>query len=175
MNFLPQKLNSLASVKETKHAGLDNSALHGTLLTRQPFPGCLQTTHCGTKCSRNNHGHPLATRWQHLQLALNVFRMLSKLRGLFRDPVFLLSVKTIYRVGTKALWVAATTGLNYYWLKPALCTLKPIPAEESLLLSLSCHVGYHVLHQGGLIPSKKTPGAGLHDPDPSNSAYSRIQ
>lgn len=153
-----RKLNSLASVKEIKRADLANSfcALHRTLLTRQPASGCLQTTHHGTKCSKNNHSHPLATRWQHLPLALNVFRMLSKLRGLFRDPVFPLSVKTIYRVGTKALWVAATTGVSYYWFKPALCTLKPIPAEESLL-SLSCHVGYHVLHQRGLIPGKRNP------------------
>lgn len=81
--------------------------------------------------------------------------MLSKLRGLFIDPISPLSVKTIYRVGTKALWVTATIGLSYYWLKPALCTLKTIPAEESLLLSLSCHVAYHVLHQGGLISGKK--------------------
>lgn len=111
----------------------------------------------------DNHGHPLATRCQHLQLALNVFRMVSKLRELFRDPVFPLSV---YRVGTKALWVTATTGLNYYWLKPALCTLETIPAEESLspeplfyLPTMSC--------TREADPRQKTPGAGLHDPDGS--------
>lgn len=114
-------------------------------------------------------------RCQLLQFALNVFRMLSKLRGLFREPVFPLSVKTIYRVGRKDLWITATTGLSYYWLKPALCTLKTISAEESLL-SLPCHMVYHILHQGGLLPGKKTPGAGLHDPDGSLpiSTYSKI-
>lgn len=85
----------------------------------------------------------LATRRRHLQLVLNVFRMLSELTGLFRGPVFPLSEKMVYLVGPKSSAGrrnAATASVSYYWLKPALGILKTISAEESLLLSLSCRM-----------------------------------